>query len=191
MSAALAEIERRGFQWDCSYPGVSAASWFEEWRDLLLEFGERCPRCKKRHLAQIVVHGKGTLVTCQCGYEGWTERIDQAEFERKYWRWKDGLSPTALTFRGVEALLQSIYEMRVCTFCAEHAPVEQIREQAMNLEHERSYLAQGDVYSEKKMQAYLHHVVAQLREVGSLCEACWQEVLQETMRRYYGLDSGH
>src|SRR5713101_3736091 len=47
--------------------------------------------------------------------------------EREHWRWKEGLSPVALRFRRIEALLQSLYEAQVCEVCAERAGIEDLR----------------------------------------------------------------
>ena len=152
-----------------------------------MEPRERCPQCKKRFLATVVVHGKGVVATCLCGYERIVEAVDPADLERKHWRWKEGLSPVALGFRGIEALLQSIYEAQVCEACAERAGIEDLRARAMELEHRRSYLAMDrTTYSKKRMDAYLVHMVEQLQGVGQLCEPCWQRIIQTTMRRYHG-----
>lgn len=150
-----------------------------------LEAAEWCPRCRKHRLVEVV-HTMGRSATCLCGYERIIERISPYELEQKHWQWKEGLSSTALRFRAVEALLQSVHEMQVCSACVEHAPVEDLRAQAMELEHLRSYLAQGDVYTDRKMDAYLVQVVSQLQGVGQLCEPCWQKILQATIRRFTG-----
>jgi hypothetical protein len=153
-----------------------------------MEPGEICPRCRKRCLARVIVHIKGSLDVCLCGYERIVEKQDPSDFEREYWKWKEGLSERALTFRAVEALLQSIYEVRVCAECAERVSVEELRKQAMELEHQRSYLAMDrHTSSDKKMAAYLTLVVDLLQEgVGQLCDICWEGVLQVTMRRFFG-----
>ena len=56
----------------------------------------------------------------------------------------------------------------------------------MELEHLRSYLAQGEIYTSQKMDAYLVQVIDQLQGVGQLCERCWQRILQTTIRRFFG-----
>lgn len=147
-----------------------------------------CPRCHKRRLARVVVHAKGSVDVCLCGYERVVEKQDPSDFEREHWRWKEGLSERALKFRAVEALLQSIYEMKVCAACAKQVPVEELRKQAMELEHHRSYLAMDRrTYSEKKMAVYLVEVVDLLQEgVGQLCASCWEGVLQVTLKRFFG-----
>lgn len=141
---------------------------------------EWCPRCKKHRLV-VVVHIMGTGAVCICGYERVIERISPSDLEREHWRWREGLSATALKFRAVEALLQSIHEMQVCSTCAEQAPIEELRAKALKLEHRRSYLAQGEIYSDRKMKVYLVQVVDQLIGVGQLCEPCWQTILQATL----------
>lgn len=152
-----------------------------------LEPQERCPQCKKRSLASVVVHSKGVVAICLCGYERVVEAVDPADLEREHWRWKKGLSPVALRFRGIEALLQSIYEAQVCEVCAERAGIQDLRARAMELEHRRSYLAMDrTTYSKKRMDAYLVDLVEQLQGVGQLCEPCWQRIIQTTLRRFYG-----
>jgi hypothetical protein len=152
-----------------------------------LESRERCPQCKKRFLATVVVYGKGSLEICLCGYERVIEPVDPADLEREHWKWKEGLSPVALRFRGIEALLQSIYDAQVCEVCAERAVIEDLRARAMELEHRRSYLAMDHkTYSKKRMDAYLVDLVEQLQGVGQLCEPCWEKIVQTAMRRFYG-----
>jgi hypothetical protein len=152
-----------------------------------LESRERCPQCKKRFLARVVVFGKGSVDVCLCGYERVVEAVDPQDLEREHWRWKEGLSARALRFRGIEALLQSIYEAQVCPACAEHAGIEDLRARAMDLEHRRSRLAMNRrTYSDARMNAYLVQLVEELQGVGQLCESCWQGILQTTLRRFYG-----
>ena len=91
-----------------------------------MKSAERCPRCKKRRLT-VVVHRGGSSAVCVCGYERIIERISSDDLEREHWQWKEGLSATALKFRAVEALLQSIYEAQVCSVCAEQTPIEELR----------------------------------------------------------------
>lgn len=154
---------------------------------MLLQSGETCPQCKRRSLARVVVHGKGSVDTCLCGYERVVEPQDVHDLEREHWKWKEGLSVRALRFRGIEALLQSIYEAQVCAVCVERAGIEELRASAMELEHCRSYLAMDSrTYSDARMEAYLVQVVEQLQGVGQLCESCWQAILQTTLLRFYG-----
>ncbi len=61
-----------------------------------------------------MLHGKGGVDVCLCGYERVVESEDPHDLERERWRWKEGLSARTLHFRGIEALLQSIYEALVC-----------------------------------------------------------------------------
>lgn len=152
-----------------------------------MESRVRCPQCKKRFLARVVVHGKGSVDICLCGYERIVEADDPQDLERAHWRWTEGLSARALRFRGIEALLQSIYEAQVCAACAEHADIEDLRARAMELEHRRSYLATNRAMcSEARMDAYLVQLVEELQGVGQLCESCWQRILEITLRRCYG-----
>src|SRR6266851_5145851 len=123
---------------------------------------EQCPQCKKRSLATVVVHGKGSVEICLCGYERVVEAVDPEDLEREHWRWKEGLSPVALRFRGIEALLQSIYEAQVCQACAERAGIEDLRRRAMELEHRRSSLAMNRrTSSDEAMDDYLNQMVEQ------------------------------
>ena len=47
-----------------------------------MESRERCPQCKKYFLGRVVVHGKGSVDICLCGYERLVEADDPQDLER-------------------------------------------------------------------------------------------------------------